>query len=214
MLDALGDGGVQRLGELAGAFGARRQMFDVDDAAVVGQFVQQDLEGGGGEERDGEMVREPSDESQRRNYGRVAGGVGAAMAGDKCPPNVRGSGGGDPLLWGAMFSVSVSSSAHWMVLRVHGEIDMSTCPLLRQEIVRQIESGHHHLVIDLEGVDFIDSTGLGVLIGGLKRTRSRDGDLRVSGVDERLGKVFDLTGLRDVLAVCDRDDPDITLGAA
>lgn len=113
-----------------------------------------------------------------------------------------------------MFSVSVSGAARWTVLRVRGEIDMATCPALRQEIVTQIEQGNHLLVIDLAEVDFIDSTGLGVLIGGLKRTRGRGGDLRVSGVDDRLAKVFDLTGLGDVLVVCQADDPDATLGAA
>lgn len=91
---------------------------------------------------------------------------------------------------------------------------MATCPQLRQEIVSQISQGNHQLVIDLDSVDFIDSTGLGVLIGGLKRARSQGGDLRVSGVDERLEKIFDLTGLGDVLAVVDPADPDREAGAA
>jgi anti-sigma B factor antagonist len=111
-----------------------------------------------------------------------------------------------------MLNVSVSSLASWTVLRVSGEIDMATCPQLRQEIVGQISQGNLQLVIDLDAVDFIDSTGLGVLIGGLKRARSQGGDLRVSGVDERLERIFDLTGLRDVLAVVDPTDPDREVG--
>ena len=91
---------------------------------------------------------------------------------------------------------------------------MATCPQLRQEIVGQISAGHTHLVIDLGGVEFIDSTGLGVLIGGLKRTRSQGGDLRVSRVGERLEKMFELTGLGDVLAVVDLTDPERAVGAA
>lgn len=91
---------------------------------------------------------------------------------------------------------------------------MATCPQLRQEIVSQISAGHTHLVVDLGGVEFIDSTGLGVLIGGLKRARSHGGDLRVSRVGERLERMFDLTGLGDVLAVVDPADPEQALGAA
>lgn len=113
-----------------------------------------------------------------------------------------------------MLTVSVSDAASWTVLRVRGEVDMATCPQLRQEIVGQIAQGNHQIVIDLEAVDFIDSTGLGVLIGGLKRARSHGGDLRVSGVDDRLEKVFELTGLGDVLAVVDLSDPETELGAA
>ncbi len=113
-----------------------------------------------------------------------------------------------------LLSVGVSHSGSWTILSVHGEIDMATCPQLRQEIVAQITAGHTHLVIDLGGVEFIDSTGLGVLIGGLKRTRSQGGDLRVSRVGERLEKMFELTGLGDVLAVVELSDPEQSLGAA
>lgn len=102
-----------------------------------------------------------------------------------------------------MLSVGVSASGGWSVLHVRGEVDMATCPELRQAIVAEIRQGRPHLVVDLSSVDFIDSTGLGVLIGGLKRARSQGGDLRVSGITGRLQKVFDLTGLGEVLTVVD-----------
>ncbi len=107
-----------------------------------------------------------------------------------------------------MLSVSSSESGRWRILHVRGEIDMATCPILRQEIVGEIGQGHRHLVVDLAGVDFVDSTGLGVLIGGLKRARSQGGDLRVSGVSGHLRRIFDLTGLHRVFAVVELDRPD------
>lgn len=113
-----------------------------------------------------------------------------------------------------LLTVRISQSGSWTILSVHGEIDMATCPQLRQEIVAQISGGNTHLVIDLGGVEFIDSTGLGVLIGGLKRARSQGGDLRVSRVGDRLEKMFALTGLGDVLAVVDLADPEQAQGAA
>lgn len=114
-----------------------------------------------------------------------------------------------------MLNVLVTTSGTWTVLAVHGEIDMATCPQLRQEIVGQIGLGRMFLEVDLSGVDFIDSTGLGVLIGGLKRARAQGGDLRVSGVHGRIRKVFDLTGLGDVFAIVDPDppgDPEVQVG--
>jgi len=84
---------------------------------------------------------------------------------------------------------------------------MATCPQLRQEIVGQITQGNLHLIVDLNNVEFIDSTGLGVLIGGLKRARGHGGDLRVTGVDARLGRVFELTGLGEILVVVESNNP-------
>jgi anti-sigma B factor antagonist len=62
-----------------------------------------------------------------------------------------------------------------------------------------VQQGQAHIILDLANVDFIDSTGLGVLIGGLKRTRSHDGDLQCIGLSESLKEMFKLTGLDTVL---------------
>ena len=57
------------------------------------------------------------------------------------------------------------------------------------------------MVIDLDGVDFLDSTGLGVLVGGLKRVRSYDGDLTLVCTSPRILKVFELTRLTQVFKI-------------
>lgn len=94
----------------------------------------------------------------------------------------------------------------WRIIHVAGELDMASGPVLRNELVSQITEGHIHLAVNLHAVDFIDSTGLGVLIGGLKRSRSRGGDLRVVNVPDRIMEVFDLTGLTGVFSVVDSAD--------
>ena len=203
--NAVSDGVWKWASERGRSLGARWQMLDVDDAAVIGQLVQKHLEGGLRYQRHRASVGPGGDESQWRNYERVAE-TGCRDAQRSC--------GGSLTLSGVLLSVGVSHSGSWTILSVRGEIDMATCPQLRQEIVAQISAGHTHLVIDLGGVKFIDSTGLGVLIGGLKRTRSQGGDLRVSRVGERLEKMFELTGLGDVLAVVELSDPEQALGAA
>ena len=63
------------------------------------------------------------------------------------------------------------------VLRVTGEVDLSTAPMLRERIRELAARGAVHLIADLSQVDFIDSTGLGVLVGGLKRVREDGGSL-------------------------------------
>ena len=90
-----------------------------------------------------------------------------------------------------------------MVVDVGGEIDVYTAPKLRERLVDLINAGHYHLVINLEGVDFLDSTGLGVLVGVLKRVRAHVGTLHRGCTHERLLKIFRITGLAKVFPIHD-----------
>lgn len=89
------------------------------------------------------------------------------------------------------------------VLAVRGEVDVYTAPRLREKLVELVAQGKHQIVVDLEAVDFLDSTGLGVLVGGLKRLRSHDGDLVLVCTQHRILKVFEITGLTKVFAIHD-----------
>jgi anti-sigma B factor antagonist len=89
----------------------------------------------------------------------------------------------------------------WTVVAASGEIDVATAPALRDRLAELVEDGTTRLVIDLEDVDFIDSTGLGVLVGGLRRARGEGGDLRLVCTNPRILKVFEATGLHDVFAI-------------
>ena len=87
------------------------------------------------------------------------------------------------------------------VVHVGGEIDVYTAPVLRDHLDEQISQGHHHLVVDLGDVSFMDSTGLGVLVGRLKLARVNDGTLRLVCSSERILKVFSITGLDKVFQI-------------
>ena len=89
------------------------------------------------------------------------------------------------------------------VLAVHGEVDVYTAPRLREKLVELVAQGRYRIVVDLEGVEFLDSTGLGVLVGGLKRLRSHDGDLALVCTQHRILKVFEITGLTKVFTIHD-----------
>jgi anti-sigma B factor antagonist len=92
------------------------------------------------------------------------------------------------------------------VLAVHGEVDVYTAPRFRERLIELVSAGERRVVVDLEGVDFLDSTGLGVLVGGLKRLRSNDGDLSLVCTQSRILKVFEVTGLTKVFEIHDSVD--------
>jgi anti-sigma B factor antagonist len=83
----------------------------------------------------------------------------------------------------------------WSVVAVAGELDVVGGPDLRQQVMTEVREGHHHVVLDLTGVDFIDSFGLGVIVGALKRLRLLDGELRLVVPEPRLRRVFEVCDL-------------------
>lgn len=87
------------------------------------------------------------------------------------------------------------------VLTVSGEVDVYTAPTLRERILTAINDGVSTVVVDLSAVAFMDSTGLGVLVGALKRMRQADGRLLVVCSSEPVLKIFAVTGLMDVFGV-------------
>jgi anti-sigma B factor antagonist len=89
------------------------------------------------------------------------------------------------------------------VVSVAGEIDVYTAPRLREEITELVAAGTYDLVIDMSAVEFLDSTGLGVLVGGLKKVRAHEGSLQLVCNQDRLLKIFRITGLAKVFVIHD-----------
>ena len=87
------------------------------------------------------------------------------------------------------------------LLTLRGEIDVYTAPRLRQAIIDLVDGGASKIVVDMTKVDFLDSTGLGVLVGGLKRVRMKDGSLDIVASQDKILKIFDITGLNKVFAI-------------
>ncbi len=87
------------------------------------------------------------------------------------------------------------------VLEVGGEIDVYTAPRLRERLVELVGDGVRQIVVDMERVEFLDSTGLGVLVGGLKRVRAQGGHLVLVCSQERILKIFRITGLERVFDI-------------
>jgi anti-sigma B factor antagonist len=92
------------------------------------------------------------------------------------------------------------------VIDVQGEIDMYTAPRLRELLIDLVSKGSYQLVVNLDKVGFLDSTGLGVLVGGLKRVRAHDGSLDLVCTQQRILKTFRITGLTEVFGIYETVD--------
>ena len=111
------------------------------------------------------------------------------------------------------FEVNVAPVGDWTVVAVAGEVDVATAPRLRKEAIAVLGGGHDRVVLDLEAVDFLDSTGLGVLISGLKRVRTHGGEFAVVCDEPRIMKVFEITGLDTVFNVVPTLDDALAIGS-
>lgn len=83
--------------------------------------------------------------------------------------------------------------SRWVILAVGGCLDHVTAPLLRERLIELLSSGRRCFVLDLEGVELLDSTGLGVLAGALKRARQARGSLQLVCTQHRILRVFQVT---------------------
>lgn len=95
-----------------------------------------------------------------------------------------------------------------VVISPRGRLNMVAAPALREQLRSQVECGNIALVVDLSGVDFIDSAGLGALISGLKAARQAGGSLQIARPSTQAKAILKLTTLDRVLELCDPADFD------
>lgn len=103
-----------------------------------------------------------------------------------------------------MMQVHSSTVQDATVLRCDGRLTMVAAPALKSAIDEVVESGGTHVVVDLSETSFVDSSGLGALVAGLKRTRQAGGDLRIAEPQEQVRMVLALTNLDRILQPFDR----------
>jgi len=100
------------------------------------------------------------------------------------------------------FEISEKVRSGHTVVSVVGELDVATAPDLRLRLDDAIDRAlQNAVVVDLLAVTFIDSTALGVLISGLKRSQGAGGELRIVVAEPRILKIFEITGLTDVFSI-------------
>jgi len=87
------------------------------------------------------------------------------------------------------------------VISLAGEVDLYTAPEFKQQLLDVIAKGAKEVVVDFSNTTFIDSTTLGVLVGGLKRLRPEDRTLALVCSDQNITKIFEITGLDRVFTI-------------
>lgn len=100
-----------------------------------------------------------------------------------------------------------SEGVPFPAVSVAGEVDVYTAPQLREKIL-EIEAAHRTFILNLQEVSYMDSTGLGVLIGSLKRTKEKGGSLYLVFTNPMIKKIFDITGLSQVFDIFS-SEPDL-----
>jgi anti-sigma B factor antagonist len=96
---------------------------------------------------------------------------------------------------------SITAGGDCAVLRIAGEVDVYTAPQLRERVIHLVDNGTLHIIADLRDVSFLDSTGLGALVGSLKRLRTGEGSLNLVINADRILRIFRITGLSQVFAL-------------
>jgi len=101
------------------------------------------------------------------------------------------------------------------VISLAGEVDLYTAPEFKQQLLEVIGQGGKEVIVDFSETTFIDSTTLGVLVGGVKRLRSNDGQLSLVCSDRNITKIFEITGLDRVFTIYEtRDEALSSLGSS
>lgn len=100
-----------------------------------------------------------------------------------------------------MLDIRISDQGRVTIVEVHGRIDSSSAGELGEVLTEVIEGGHHQVVLDIAGVDYMSSAGLRELVAALKKMRREQGDLRLASVSERVYEVLELSGLNTIFQI-------------
>ena len=99
--------------------------------------------------------------------------------------------------------IEVTKENNIVIVAVEGEIDVETSPQLRERFDKLLAEGEHNFVIDMGGVDFIDSSGLAAFVRLFKRVRVGEGDVKLCCIRPEILKIFELTRLNRVFDIFD-----------
>jgi len=92
------------------------------------------------------------------------------------------------------FEVIYSQEEDVAIVNIRGFLDAHTAPLFEQELQKRVDEKKFKIVVDLEGLQYISSAGLGVFMGFIEEIRGNGGDIKICGATPKVYRVFDLLG--------------------
>ncbi|KHD84602.1 STAS domain-containing protein [Heyndrickxia ginsengihumi] len=99
------------------------------------------------------------------------------------------------------FKIDLNKDGKQIDINIDGEIDAFTAPKLKEAFEPYAGIKDLKVLVDLSEVTYMDSTGLGVLVGIFKNLRASNGDMTLRGLSDRLKRLFDITGLTDIMNI-------------
>lgn len=102
-----------------------------------------------------------------------------------------------------MMNISINSVKEngKTVVSVSGEIDVYTAPQLKEKLTPLVDIEGNEVLVDFAEVNYMDSTGLGILVGAFKRSKERNGQIKLINLQERIYRLFTITGLDDLFDI-------------
>ncbi|MDY0395468.1 STAS domain-containing protein [Virgibacillus halophilus] len=92
-------------------------------------------------------------------------------------------------------------NSNFAVLAVAGEVDAYTAPQLKETLLPMTKTENYLVKVDLDNVNYMDSTGLGVFISALKSTKENNSHMKLCNMQERVHRLFDITGLAEIMDI-------------
>ncbi len=100
-----------------------------------------------------------------------------------------------------LLDIQLNGEENVLLVKVDGDVDVNSVRQLRKSLEDSIEQNKPHIVLDCEKLNYIDSTGLGVLVSILKKVQQYDGTIRIVALKPYLNKIFEVTGLTGIFDI-------------
>ncbi len=100
-----------------------------------------------------------------------------------------------------LLEVETHERSGWIAVTVRGQLDVATAPDFQQALMQAQFDGSSRVVVDLGGVEFLDSMGLGVIVGAIKRARTQAGEIALAAPNDRVRQVLESSGVAEIVPV-------------
>ncbi len=94
-----------------------------------------------------------------------------------------------------------------LILRITEEVDQHTADKLRRKLDNEIEVySPQKVILDCSGITFMDSSGIGMVLGRYKLVKMLGGNLEIINVNKRMKKIFDMSGVSRIITIIDEEE--------
>ncbi len=104
------------------------------------------------------------------------------------------------------FSIEVTQDDTLSIIRLQGYVDAYTAPQFEATVQAEVEAGHHRLIIDGTGLNYISSAGLGVFMSFLEEVRGSGGDIKICNLQPKVRHTFEILGFQEIFEIVETEE--------